>query len=203
MWRDGVLDHVTTELYISAVVASGQTTAQGFLGPVPAGYVWYIERMSAYSTTAQTAAKLEISVQTTNIIQNNWDRASREDYTNTPANDIADENNAIWIPEGNFLVAYWTGLVATDFVCLGTQIAVHLVLLNQTPRQLMTQVHETHVPPHTIIAEHVPALDGTAAPPRPPAMPGAPDEPPPVAPSGDPTPDERQIAATADALRTL
>lgn len=169
---------------------------------MPAGYVWYIERMSAYSTTAQTAAKLEISVQTTNIIQNNWDRASREDYTNTPANDIADENNAIWVPEGNFLVAYWTGLIATDFVCLGTQIATHLILNNTTPRQLMAQLHESNVPAHTIIAEHS-ADDPSAAPPIPPAVPGAPDTPPPVAPSGDPTPDERQIAATADALRTL
>lgn len=200
MWRAGVLDHVATELYIGAVVVTAATTAQGYLGPVPQGYCWYVERMSSYSTTTQTSPKLEISVQTGNLIPANWDRSSRADYTNAVANDIADENNPIYVPGGNFLVAYWTGLVAGDAVMLGTQIAVHLVDLNQTPHQLMTQVHETHVPAHTIIPAHDPALDHTAGPPAPPAVPGAPDTPPPVAPSGDPTPDERQIAATAAAL---
>lgn len=201
MWREGILDHTETELYITAQAASNGTTAQGYLGQVPMGYCWYIERLSAFSLTSSTTAKLEVAVQSAPTIGLPWDRGSREDYTNTPANDIADENNSIYVPEGYFFVAYWTGLNNSDVVLLGTQIAVHLLNISQTPRQLIQQVHESHVPPHTIIAEHDPA--DSAGPPIPPAVPGAPDTPPPVAPSGDPTPDERQIAATADALRTL
>lgn len=128
MFRKGMFDHVKSDLYISAA-ASAAGIAQGALGPVPPGYCWYVERMNTKAVTAATGVRLEVFVTATSPLTGYTatvgSRVGRQDLSVTAENDVADENAAIFVGEGYYLVALWTGLQSGDPVTLATQIAVH------------------------------------------------------------------------------
>lgn len=193
IWRVGVLDHIETNWYLSGQAASNGTTATAALGPVATGTVWYVERLSCYSASSGNPV-LEIAVQTANTIPSPWDRASREDYTPAAKNDIADELHPIFVPESNFIVAYWTALNNNDWAYVGFQIAIHTLPLVITDPTIQREVnvpgldgkedvhaHIGHNPPVIIPAEQGP--------------PEASDE--------EPTPEEKEILATADLFKGM
>ena len=131
--RAGFFNHYEPGNYISAT-ANSSGVAQGYLGPCPAGYLWYVERMTTWSNTAKTAPLCEVFVQsvaTTNLASATaGDRAGRQDLSLIAANDKADEFAAIVVPENYYLVALWTGLNSGDLVNLSTQICVHQLALS-------------------------------------------------------------------------
>lgn len=164
MYRAGFYDHHEPGMSIVAT-ANASGVAQGFLGPVPQGYCWYVERMTSWSNTAATSGLLlEVFVQTvddaapTSATVGN--RTGRQDVSYVVVNDISDNNSPIHVPEGYFLVAFWTGLTSGDKVELTTQIAVHLLSLDIEPRQLVQQQTE---PTPDINPEDVQEQDGLIA----------------------------------------
>ena len=86
MLRAGLFDHHTTDPYIVATAAGATVLAQGFWGPCPQGYAWYVERISTHGPTANT--KLDVYVTTSSIVSGvaASDDGFRADFTAT-AND--------------------------------------------------------------------------------------------------------------------
>ena len=151
-------------MFMSAV-ANSAGVAQDFIGPVSQGFVWYVERMTTWSNTAQAAPLLEIFVLTTDTLPSSYtatvgDRVGRQDLTLTAKNDVADENSAIYVPEGYHLVGLWTGLTSGDAVQLSTQITVHRMSLDIEDRRQVLQQTE---PTPDINAEEVRESDGLLA----------------------------------------
>lgn len=113
--------------------ANSSGIAQGFLGPCPEGYQWYVERYTNFSNTAKNSGVLtELFVLTTQQLSSDWtqtvgSRAGRQDVTNV-VNQGGDNSSPICVPAGYFLVALWTGLNANDVTEVSTQIAVHQLL---------------------------------------------------------------------------
>jgi hypothetical protein len=162
MWREGIIDHTEPGMYMSAT-ADSNGLAQDFLGPVSAGYVWYVERWTAFSATAATTPVVELFVQSAERMPTTFtaaagDRQGRQDLSITADNDAADLNSPIYIPEGYYLVAFWSGLTSGDVVQLSTQIAVHLVGVSRT-EPLQLEVQQTEGTPD-IDTEEVAAEDG-------------------------------------------
>lgn len=129
MYRAGFHSHTAPGMSILAT-ANSSGIAQGFLGPVPPGYCWYVERMTTWSNTAQTSPKVEVFVIQDSQIPSTYtatvgDRSGRQDLSLTAANDISDEKSAIYVPETYCLVAFWTGLTSGDLAQLTAQVAVH------------------------------------------------------------------------------
>jgi hypothetical protein len=151
MWRAGIYDHTEPGMTITAT-ANATGIAQGFLGPVPAGYCWYLERWTTFSSGGTSSSLLGLYVLTTNAMPAQFsatfgDRAGRQDLSLSAANDAADLNSPIYIPEGYYLVAFWTGFNSADVAQLSTQVAVHLVGTSRTePRQLEVQQAEHATP---------------------------------------------------------
>lgn len=147
--RHGILDSVNSGQYITAT-ANASGIAQGFIGPVPAGYCWYVERMTTWSnTSATTGLELEIFVLTSGTLGSNYtttvgDRAGRQDLSTNAQDDVADENSPIYVGEGYYLVALWTGFTSGDKVQLSAQIAVHLTDLTiQSPQTVKQETEPT------------------------------------------------------------
>ncbi len=132
MYRAGFFDHHTPDLYASAVAATAAPVAQDFLGPVPQGYCWYLEAWTSHIGAAHTAV-CELAVSPTQqlpAISANWDRGNRLWFSGAAAADFSPlAGYALYIPEGYYLIAYWTAgggtLVAGDTCLLTTQIAWH------------------------------------------------------------------------------
>jgi len=124
MYRHGFHDHTRNEDIIKATAAA-TGVAFGYLGPTPAGYCWYVERLTTNTNTAAGTPALEVyvlgSVPTTTPV----DKMGRQDYTPTAANDVLDEVNPIALTEGQYLCAVWTGCTSGDLCQLSAQIAVH------------------------------------------------------------------------------
>jgi hypothetical protein len=145
---DQPFSHHDPSMYIGAT-ADSNGNAQGFLGPVPAGYCWYVERECSWTnTTAETGLLLEVFVIRTNAVKLTsatvGDRTGRQDVSTIVINDISDNNSDIVVPEGHYLVAFWTGLSSGDLVLLSTQIAVHLNSLRiESPQLQHQQEHPT------------------------------------------------------------
>lgn len=126
--RQGYIEHVESGYTITATINSAGT-GQGYLGPVPQGYCWYLERASSY--IAHTAV-LELAVVTQQALPNltaNWDRAARQFWAATGADIQIDANQPVYVGPGYYLVAYWTGGTSADVALLSTQIAVHKLVL--------------------------------------------------------------------------
>ena len=118
-----------SDQYIAATVASNGT-ATGFLGPVPEGFCWYVERLTAHSNTANsTTGKLEVYVQPFQAAPNDASKRGRQDFAiGTAVQDSAsDENSPIYVGPGDYLVAVWSALTSGDLVSLSAQIRVHKI----------------------------------------------------------------------------
>jgi hypothetical protein len=144
--RAGFYDHTESGMVIKAI-ANSSGIAQGYLGPVPEGYCWYVERESTWSTGS--AGECEIFVVTTHQMPSGMtaaagDRAGRQDVSLLASDDISDNNSPIFVGPGYYLVAFWTGLTNLDQVILSTQIVIHrLSLLIEDPAQVVQQVEPT------------------------------------------------------------
>lgn len=131
--REGVFDHVRVGDRIIATAGS-TGLAQGSLGPVAAGYCWYVERLTTFNPRANSVLEVfAIAVEElpAGFSATVGDRAGRQDVSVAANNDVADQASPIYVPEGYFLVAFWSGLTEGDIAQLSAQIAVHQKL-NQT-----------------------------------------------------------------------
>lgn len=123
----GFYSHTFPGQYINAAVnASG--LANGFLGPVPEGYCWYVERLTCWSNSSNNSTGiLEIFVLQSQTPPNDNSRQGRQDVAvgNVVQNGVSDERSPIYVPAGHFLVASWSLLNSADQVALSCQIRVH------------------------------------------------------------------------------
>lgn len=115
------------------VTAAG-ASAQVAYGPCPAGVEWYFERVSVFSNTAGTPTA-ELYVLSAPALDPAGSRMSRADYTPNGKNDVLDEVNPMYVPEGYFLVVVWpSGLSANDICSASAQVAVAEPPKNQLSR---------------------------------------------------------------------
>lgn len=143
MWA-GAYDHSRTDQQIAGAIVSAGTFS-GYIGPVPQGYCWYVERETCYSNTAAatTATLLEIFVSANQTGPTSPDKTGRQDLTVQVTNDISDNNCPIYVGEGMYLVAQWSGLSSGDKVAYSTQIRVHKLLHAKAGGQGRHEVHDT------------------------------------------------------------
>ena len=150
MWRAGIYDHTEPGQTIIAT-ANSSGVAQGFLGPVPAGYVWYVERYTSFVNASRANAAAEIFVLTTDTLPSSYtatvgDRTGRQDVTLNASNAAADNASPVCVPAGYHLVALWTGLTSGDRAQLSTQITVHSIVSYSQDPQTIRQEAETTDP---------------------------------------------------------
>jgi hypothetical protein len=102
--------------------ANSSGVATGYIGPVPEGFCWYVERYTTKtnSSGSPTCEVYSISSQTVGP-----DILGRQDYTATGKNDISDNLSAVWVGPGMYLVAVWQLCTSGDLCQLSTQIRVH------------------------------------------------------------------------------
>ena len=146
---EGFYDSTRSDLYITAT-ANSSGVAQGFLGPVPAGYAWYVDRYTTFSTTSGTPV-CEVFVQPQQTLAADYaattgSRQYRQDYTSNGKNNVSDNKSAVFVNEGQYLVVGWTGLTNGDTVQFSTQVRVHLKSLRIEDRQLQHQQQEKSYP---------------------------------------------------------
>lgn len=148
MQRLGYPVHVESGMTISVV--SGGTTAQGFLGPVPPGYCWYVEKWTAFGNHASTAPTLELFVLTSQTVPaattaTVGDRAGRQDLTLLANNAVMLSDNPIYVGENYYLVAFWSTVSQNDIMQATFQIATHQIsdLHGITTEQDLAQI-ESH-----------------------------------------------------------
>ena len=155
MWRAGIYDHTEPGQAITAT-ANSSGVAQGFLGPVPAGYVWYVERYTAFVGAARSNGVVEVYALTTNQLPSGYsatagDRTGRQDASNfTVVNGasfaVSDNFNPVFLGEGYYLVVGYTGLTNQDVAQLSTQISVHSIVNYSQDRQTIKQEAESTDP---------------------------------------------------------
>lgn len=143
---EGYYDSTRSDLYITAT-ANASGIAQGFIGPVSPGYAWYVERMTTYSTSAQSSVICEVFVQPQATLDTAYSatagsRQYRQDLSLAGKNDVADERSPIFVNENQYLVVGWTGLANGDVVQFSTQVRVHLKSLRIEEMQLQAQNNE-------------------------------------------------------------
>ena len=120
--------HVATrpDQYIAATVAS-TGLANGFIGPCPEGYCWYVDRITCYSNDTATTGVLELYSQSTGNVPNDTSKQGRQDVAlgSVVLNGVSDENQPIYVGPSYFLVASWSGLTSGKLVALSAQIRWH------------------------------------------------------------------------------
>lgn len=135
MNRRGIIESTRPDQYIAAAVGS-DGTATGAIGPCPEGFEWYVERLTCGQSGAAvaTTALLEVYVQTTDTAPADESKQGRQDVASGSlvASNVSDENSAIVVQAGYFLVAKWSGLTSGDRVQLSTQIQVRRLVLEKT-----------------------------------------------------------------------
>ena len=131
MYRMGILDHTVPMQGRTSAAASSAGVADTWYGPVPEGFIWYVERVSVYCPTSAAAVALYVSTS-----ELGTDLGSRADYTSAGANAIADEFNPIYLPEGYYLHVQWTAATSGDRCTSGVQYAVH----EKNPGDIMNPV---------------------------------------------------------------
>lgn len=107
--------------------------AQGFLGPVPSGYCWHVERLTSFVNATRTSAVCEIFAvgqeSLSGYTATSGSRAGRQDVMPSNAyNAVADEKSPVYVGEGMFLVAFWSGLTQNDVAQLSAQIRVEQLI---------------------------------------------------------------------------
>jgi hypothetical protein len=151
MYRLGFHSHTASGMAINAT-ANASGLAQGFLGPVPPGYCWYVERMTTWSNSTATNCELEIFAQADSQAPAGFsatvgDRTNRQDLSVVAGDDVSDNIAPIYIGEGYYLVAIWTGLNSGDLATLSTQIAVHQITLPEYANTKL-DIAEMHIEYH-------------------------------------------------------
>lgn len=128
----GFFHDVRSDFYLKLTVAAAQTTAFGSLGEVPHGFCWYVERLTSKSSTTQASPVLEIYVLNTNLSSLPPDIQGRQDVAtgSVVQNGVSDQRSPIYVPEGYFLIAVWSGHTAGDIVQLSAQVRVHKTTLD-------------------------------------------------------------------------
>lgn len=127
----GITESIETGLKIRAT-ANAAGLAQGAMGPVAAGYCWYVERYTTFNARANSICELfsyNSETLPADFTASVGDRAGRQDVSITANNAAADNAAPIYVPEGYWLVAFWSGLTVGDITQLSTQIAIHRKLL--------------------------------------------------------------------------
>ena len=148
MLRAGLFDHHTTDPYIVATAAGTTVLAQGFWGPCPQGYNWYVESVTSHVNNTHTAVvELAISGAQSLPVSASWDRGNREWWGGAATDANVQPGLAWYVPEGYYIVAFWTAgtMVAGDIATLGLQLAVHQLNphVMQSPEDRQ-QVHAAH-----------------------------------------------------------
>jgi hypothetical protein len=120
--------HFTTrpDEYINATIDSAGL-AQGFIGPCPEGFCWYVERTTCYSNDTATTGILEVYSIRSEIKPSDTSKQGRQDVAvgAVVLNGVSDEASPIYIGPGYFVVASWSGLTAGKVVAMSMQIRVH------------------------------------------------------------------------------
>lgn len=121
MYRQGYLDHHEPAQAVRAT-ADSTGVATNFLGPVAAGYCWYVERISSHAPSSATTLEVFVA-QATGVTE----EGVRMDFAGAGvANDgISDEHHAIFVPSGYFLNFRWAAAAQNDQCVASVQIAVH------------------------------------------------------------------------------
>lgn len=126
--------HFTTrpDEYINATVDS-TGLAQGYIGPCPEGFCWYVERMTCFSNDTATTGILEVYSIRSQIKPSDASKQGRQDVAtgSTVLNGVSDQASPIYAGPGYFLVASWSGLTAGKVVALSMQIRVHKIETGQ------------------------------------------------------------------------
>lgn len=128
MWK-GYVSEVYVDRYMAATVDSGGL-ANDFVGEVPDGYCWYVERATFWSNGGTfTNAVAELFSQRSEkppgaTAQN---KQGREDVVvGTDVKNVARDYAApVFVGPGYFLVVSWSGLTQNDLVAATFQIRVH------------------------------------------------------------------------------
>ncbi|SRR5260221_336891 len=132
--RRGIIESSRPDQYIAATVAAGGG-ATGFLGPCPEGFEWYVERLTCAQSGAAVAATalLEFYVQLAQDAPSDASKQGRQDIAvgSSVANNVSDQNQAIVVPPGYFLVAVWSGLTSGDKVKVSSQMQVRRLILER------------------------------------------------------------------------
>jgi len=137
--------------------AGASGSAQTALGPCPEGYCWYVERISSHGPTAGT--KLDVDVADNNTAN---DPAWRMDFSATANDDIADEQQPIYVPAGHWLVFNWSGATSGDILKASVQYAVHQLDTHYLQSaQDIRQEQASHEKP-TAPVTHVAVAEGRA-----------------------------------------
>lgn len=152
MHREGVFDHHVPMQGSSALANSSGVAKVGF-GPVPQGYVWYIERYSVHCPTAAAVASVFVVHGTTGTAA--VDTSFRADYTTAGKDAVGDAFHAIYVPEGYHFLVQWTSATNLDQCVASIQYAVHEldplvrgIMSGQDVRQL-SESHESIMSPLT------------------------------------------------------
>lgn len=131
--RDGIHHSWRPGDYITATVnAAG--IASGSIGPCPEGYVWYVERLTCFSTDTvlTTGGLLEIYSIPTEDSPNDESKSGRQDVAVDVIvlNSVSDQRSPIIVPPGYYLVAKWSGFNAGNTNTLSAQIEVRKIVLH-------------------------------------------------------------------------
>lgn len=150
MLREGMFDHHRLDA-VSAVAAGGTPLAQLSLGPVPQGYVWYIENI-AFSVlgNAHTAA-VDVAITPDDVVlpaQASWDHAGLVWTLAAAIRGSVQPGLPFYAQAGHFvhLVAAGGTLAAADVVVATFQVAVHQLnpaaFMSPEDRQAVRAAHE-------------------------------------------------------------
>lgn len=112
-------------------IADSNGIAHGRIGPVPAGYIWYLERYTTWSSNGSpTSPVVEVYVQNANGINPGITsstagmRSGRVDVT-TSANAAQASALPVVAPEMMFVEVLWLGFTPGDTVQMTFQVCVH------------------------------------------------------------------------------
>lgn len=122
--RAGFFDHhePLQTISVSALNASGN--GQGFLGPVPQGYCWYIENVTM---RVPNQGVLDMIISPTQKVPAGtaWDFSGRFDLFAAATDDARNYASPIYVGPGMYIVASVTGGTQNDTPTISLQIAVH------------------------------------------------------------------------------
>lgn len=117
--------------YIGVATANAAGIAQDFVGPVSAGQFWLVERVSPTSNSTGSPS-FSLFVQPTNLANPNYTAATsatgvpgRMDFTPTGTNDVLDEVNPVFVPQGWYVVGVWLGCTQGDLCAASLQYSIY------------------------------------------------------------------------------
>jgi hypothetical protein len=149
VFRQGYLDHHESGWYTNAAIGAS-TNGQGFLGPVSPGYVWYVENVS-FRVAHAAVMHLIVSAEQSVPAGVAWDFQGRADLFASATDGARNYAAPIFVPEGHYLIASFTGGTNGDVATVTAQIAIHTLTLHEysvpelQERQIEQEYHAAHV----------------------------------------------------------